>query len=70
MEAAAQTFDGVALGVDVALCHTLYPLGGDVLGNVVIHFDKNEAAVAAVLGILFEDGMAGGAGAREAVENQ
>jgi len=69
LEAAAQAFDGVALGVGVAAGDPFDALGGHVAGDVVVHFHEDETAVAAVFGVLLEYGVAGCAGTRKAVEN-
>jgi hypothetical protein len=39
------------------------------LGDVFIHFNEDEVALAAVLGVLLEHGVGGGAGTGEAVKN-
>ena len=70
LEAAAEVLDGIALGAGVALRHALHPLGGDGAGDAVVHLDQDEAAVAAVLGVLLHHGMAGRAGAGETVEDE
>jgi hypothetical protein len=70
LEAAAQALYGVAFGVGVALGHAPDALAGDVVGDVCVHFNEDETALAAVFGVLLEHGMTGGAGPGEAVENE
>ena len=70
LKAPAQAFNRLAFGVGVTLGHTLNALAGDVLGDVFVHFNQDETAVAAVFGILFQHRMACGAATRKAVQNQ
>ena len=57
-----------ALTLAVATDDPAYPLGGDAVG-VVHHLHQNEFAVAAVRLVHVEDGVGGGAGTSEGVEN-
>ena len=68
LEAAAEAWDFGAFGVGVAGADAADSFGGDVLGDAFVHFHQNETAVAAVFGVLFQDGVGGGAGAGEAIE--
>ena len=43
--------------------HALQPLGGDVAGNLLLHFDKDKTAVAAVFFVQLQNGVAGSAAA-------
>ncbi len=54
----------------IAGTHPPDPFGRDVPGDILVHLDQDEAAVAAVLGVLFEDRMTGGAGAGKGIQNQ
>lgn len=58
LKTAAQASCGLAFGVGVATGHTPHALGGDVLGDVFIHFNEDEVVLAAVLGVLLEHGGA------------
>ena len=53
----------------VAAGDALDALGGHVFGNICVHLDEDETAVAAILGILLEYGVGGSAGACKAVED-
>lgn len=59
---------GFVLGSGDALDDAAHALGGDAVG-VVFAFDQDEAPVAAVLLVERENGMGGGAAAREGVED-
>ena len=66
-ETAARSFHGfVALAVTVD--DTAHTFGGDAFG-VVAHFDEDEFAVSAILLVHVEDGVGGGAGTGEGVED-
>ena len=54
--------DLLALGVDVALRNATHALGSDIARDLRIHFHKNKTATAAIFGVLFQHGMAGGVG--------
>lgn len=67
VEIAACTLHGV-FALAVATNDTLDPLGGDAVG-VVHHFDEDELAVSAIGFVHVENGMSGGAGTGEGVED-
>ena len=66
---AAQPGYGFAFHVGVAFGHAAHSFSSDVAGNVGFHFYEDKAAVATVLDVLFENGMAGSARTREAIQN-
>ncbi|MBK8119443.1 MAG: hypothetical protein IPK39_09780 [Sulfuritalea sp.] len=70
LEAAAESCDHVFLGAGVSLGDPSHALCGDVGGDLLVHFDEDETALAAVLGVLLQYRMAAGAASCKAIENQ
>ena len=66
-EAAARSFDGFA-AFAVTVDDAAHTFGGNAFG-VVAHFDEDEFAVSAILLVHVEDGVGGGAGTGEGVED-
>ena len=66
--AAEASFEGIVLGGRNPCDDATDALGGDRI-RVGLAFDEDEAAVAAVFSVLSEDGVGGGAGPGEGIED-